>query len=140
MRKKYKATSWASASRRAKLKFKLRMQRGKIFKRRWAEEREFMLKCQARLIAKNRESWERKKKVTKAIVDRLPEKVHMAEFRPLLLENIKLFASPEDRHLINGKTVQKFVVRIRQYGLMTFDSSTLMWTVAYPRGNDTVGS
>ena len=140
MRKKFKATSWASASRRAKLKFKLRMQRGRIFKRRWAEERDFMLKCQAELIAENRKVWDKKRKLTKAVVDRLPEKVPMADFRRLLLDTIKLFVQPEERNQVNKKTVQKFVVRIRNYGLMTFDEATMMWTVAYPRQNDSVAS
>lgn len=136
--KKPKVRYWGSASRRAKLKFKLRMQRGKIFKRRWAEERDFMLKCQAELIAANRKKWQGIRDATKLAVDMMPAKVPMADFRRLLKENIKAIRKPENRDSVDAKVVQKFVVRIRKYGLMTFDSETCTWTVAYPRIDDNV--
>lgn len=121
---KKKARGWLASSERAKLKFRLRMQKGKHFRERWDKDPEFMRRMLEITIAKNRERWKAGRERVERIAAHLPSTVHSSKFRERIAWAIQ---DVDGREAVTMKEVHAVLVALRRLGLVAFDPGSLTW-------------
>lgn len=121
---KKKARGWLAGSDRAKLKFRMKMQKGKHFREKWDKDPEFMRRMLDITITKNKERWKAGRERIERIVSRLPMHTHTSEFRKLIAWAIM---DVDGRDHITTEEAHKVLVAIRRLNLASFDPGTLTW-------------
>ena len=121
---KRKARGWLASSDRAKLKFRLRMQKGKHFRERWDKDPEFMRRMLEITIAKNRQRWKAGRERAEMIARHLPSRTHSSEFRQRIANAI---LEVDGRDQTTAKEIHAVLVSLRRLGLVSFDPGTLTW-------------
>lgn len=113
-----------AGSDRAKLKFRMKMQKGKHFRERWNKDPEFMRRMLDITIAKNKERWKAGRERIERIVSLLPMNTHTSKFRELIAWAI---ADIDGREDVTIKETHRVLVAIRRLNLASFDPGTLTW-------------
>lgn len=119
-----KPGGWQAGRDKAKRDFAKSMALGRHWSKRWKKEPEFMRRMLEQTIAKNRKRWEAKRHSTKILADSMPKEIPSHAIR----EEIRLALSKfGERTPTDPKTVHKVLVRLRLWGMATFDPDALLW-------------
>lgn len=105
--------------------------RAKLWKERWKTHPETMRANLDKINSRRKAKADERTQRLIRFAESLPEKMQSGEMRQRIGDALEGFGRPRTE-------TESVLSAMRRRSMLTFDLSTLMWTVAYPRGNDTV--
>lgn len=105
--------------------------RAKLWRERWKTHPETMRANLDRINAQRKRDAEVVTRGLVVLIDNLPKQMHSWEMRPSIAKAIHLTGK-------GGANVEATLSLLRRRSLISFDHKTQLWTVAYPRLDDTV--
>ena len=105
--------------------------RAKLWKERWKTHPETMRANLDKINSRRKAKADERTQRLIRFAESLPEKMQSGEMRQRIGDALEGFGRPRTE-------TESVLSAMRRRSMLTFDLSTLMWTVAYPRGNDTL--
>ena len=105
--------------------------RAKLWRERWKTHPETMRANLDKINSRRKAKADERTQRLIRFAESLPEKMQSGEMRQRIGDALEGFGRPRTE-------TESVLSAMRRRSMLTFDLSTLMWTVAYPRGNDTV--
>lgn len=105
--------------------------RAKLWKERWKTHPETMRANLDKINSRRKAKADERTQRLIRFAESLPEKMQSGEMRQRIGDALEGFGRPRTE-------TESVLSAMRRRSMLTFDLSTLMWTVAYPRGNDRV--